>query len=143
MPSVVLGIDVGSTSTKVVLAEPSSEVLAQASAPVELSSPHPGWAQADPAQWWRDVCSLVPQVLSSAGGAEDVAAVACTGMVPAVIPVDETGAALRRAILQNDARATAQIRSLADRLAGVDLVAVTGSALTQQSVAPTLAWLAE
>ena len=143
MSSLVLGIDVGSTSTKVVLAEPSSEVLAQASAPVELSSPHPGWAQADPAQWWRNVCSLVPQVLGSAGGAEDIAAVACTGMVPAVIPVDETGAALRRAILQNDARATAQIRSLADLLAGVDLVAVTGSALTQQSVAPTLAWLAE
>jgi xylulokinase len=143
MSSLVLGIDVGSTSTKVVLAEPSSEVLAQASAPVELSSPHPGWAQADPAQWWRNVCSLVPEVLGSAGGAEDIAAVACTGMVPAVIPVDETGAALRRAILQNDARATAQIRSLADLLAGVDLVAVTGSALTQQSVAPTLAWLAE
>jgi xylulokinase len=143
MPSLVLGIDVGSTSTKVVLAEPSSEVLAQASAPAGLSSPHPGWAQADPAQWWRNVCELVPQVLSAAGGAESIAAVACTGMVPAVIPADASGAALRPAILQNDARATAQIRSLAGLLAGVDLVAVTGSALTQQSVAPTLAWLAE
>ena len=39
MASLVLGIDVGSTSTKVVLAEPSSEVLAQASAPVELLAP--------------------------------------------------------------------------------------------------------
>ena len=63
MSSLVLGIDVGSTSTKVVLAEPSSEVLAQASAPAALSSPHPGWAEADPAQWWRNVCALVPQVL--------------------------------------------------------------------------------
>src|ERR1700733_8653039 len=101
MPSLVLGIDIGSTSTKVVLAEPSSEVLAQASAPAGLSSPHPGWAQAGPAQGWRNVCQLVPQVLAAAGGAESIAAVACTGMVPAVIPADVSGAALRPAILQN------------------------------------------
>jgi xylulokinase len=48
---------------------------------------------------------------------------------------------LRRAILQNDARAGAEVTALAATLAGVDLVAMTGSALTQQSVAPTIAWL--
>jgi xylulokinase len=138
--SLVLGIDVGSTSTKVVLAEPSGEVLAQASAPVELSSPHPGWAEADPAQWWRNVCALIPRVLGTRAG--DLAAVACTGMVPAVIPSDRAARPLRPAILQNDARATSQITFLAQELADLDLVALTGSALTQQSVAPTLAWLA-
>ncbi len=63
-------------------------------------------------------------------------------MVPAVIPVDDTGRPLRRAILQNDARATAEIRELAAALPGLDFVARTGSALTQQSVGPTLLWLA-
>jgi xylulokinase len=140
MPSLVLGIDIGSTSTKVVLAEPSGEVLAQASAPVELSSPHPGWAEADPAQWWRNVCALIPRVLGPRAG--DVAAVACTGMVPAVVPSAGGGRPLRSAVLQNDARATSQITSLACELADLDLVTATGSALTQQSVAPTLAWLA-
>jgi xylulokinase len=139
MPSLVLGIDVGSTSTKVLLAEPSGAVLAQASAPVELSSPHPGWAEADPRQWWRNVCALVPRVLGTRAG--DLAAVACTGMVPAVVLIDGARP-LRPAILQNDARATSQITSLAQELADLDLVTATGSALTQQSVAPTLAWLA-
>jgi len=140
MPPLVLGIDVGSTSTKVVLAEPSGAVLAQASAPVELSSPHPGWAEADPVQWWRNVCALVPRVLGTRAG--DLAAVACTGMVPAVVLIDGAARPLRPAILQNDARATSQITSLAQELADLDLVTATGSALTQQSVAPTLAWLA-
>jgi xylulokinase len=159
MASLVLGIDVGTTSTKVVLADPTAGVLAQASEPVALSSPHPGWAEADPAQWWANLASLVPAVLAAASAgpgsaapgsagtrksvtAADIAAVATTGMVPAVILVDDAGRPLRSAILQNDARATAEIRELAAALPDLDFVARTGSALTQQSVGPTLLWLA-
>ena len=142
MRSLTLGIDVGSTSTKVVLADPARGVLAQASAPVELRSAHPGWAEADPGAWWRNVCTLIPAVLASVS-ASDVAAVACTGMVPAVLAVDKNGDPLRPAILQNDARASAEIAELAAALPDVDFTATTGSALTQQSVAPTLRWLAK
>jgi xylulokinase len=154
MAALVLGIDVGTTSTKVVLADPAVGVVAQASEPVALSSPHPGWAEADPEQWWANLAALVPAVLAAASAASgntgtgkpvtaaDIAAVATTGMVPAVIPVDAAGRPLRRAILQNDARATAEIRELAAALPGLDFVARTGSALTQQSVGPTLLWLA-
>ncbi len=149
MATLVLGIDVGTTSTKVVLADPAVGVLAQASEPVALFSPHPGWAEADPAQWWANLTALIPAVLAAASNAtgssvtkDDIAAVATTGMVPAVIPVDDAGRPLRRAILQNDARATVEIRELAAALPGLDFVARTGSALTQQSVGPTLLWLA-
>jgi xylulokinase len=143
MASLVLGLDVGTTGTKAVLADPRSGVVAQASAPAALSSPHPGWAEAQPAQWWSNVCAVVPQVLGEAGvTAADVAAVAATGMVPAVIPVDGSGRPLRPAILQNDTRAKDEVRELAAALPGLDFVALTGSALTQQSVAPTLLWLA-
>jgi xylulokinase len=61
--------------------------------------------------------------------------------VPAVLALDADGRPLRRAILQNDARATREVQELAALLADVDLVQLTGSALTQQSVAPTLRWL--
>jgi xylulokinase len=143
MSTLVLGLDVGTTSTKAVLAHPEAGVVAQASAPSGLSSPHAGWAQADPHQWWRNVCDLVPQVLAEAhASSADIAAVATTGMVPAVIVTDSDNKPLRPAILQNDARATEEIRYLAGRLADLDFVNTTGSALTQQSVAPTLMWLA-
>jgi xylulokinase len=145
MPALVLGVDIGTTGTKVVLVDPATGVVAEGSAPVTLHSDHAGWAEAEPDQWWANVRALVPRVLAEAGvGAQDVAAVSTTGMVPAVIPVDADGRPLRRAILQNDARAGTEIRQLAEQLAGFgfDPVAETGSALTQQSVAPTLMWLA-
>jgi xylulokinase len=62
-------------------------------------------------------------------------------MVPAVLALDRGGRPLRRAILQNDARATRELDELAALLADIDFVQLTGSALTQQSVAPTLRWL--
>ena len=83
-------------------------------------------------------------MLSTSGiGGDAVGAVAVSGMVPAVVPVDRQGNPLRRAILQNDARAHREVRELAAALDGIDLVAMTGSALTQQSVAPTTMWLRE
>lgn len=139
---VTLGIDVGSSATKAVLVDLEVGVIASASQPVELMSRHPGWAEADPDVWWRNVAVLIGQLLASAGIAPcDVSAVACSGMVPAVLCLDEHNRPLRPAILQNDARATVEITELDAELKSVDLLHRTGSVLSQQSVGPTLRWL--
>jgi xylulokinase len=141
--SILLGIDIGSSGVKASLVDPGTGVLASAQEPAELYSPRPGWAEADPEQWWSAVCTLVPRLLAASGrSAQEIDAVATSGMVPAVLALDERGRPLRRAILQNDARATAEVAELAEQLADIDLLGLTGSSLTQQSVAPTLRWLA-
>jgi xylulokinase len=139
----LLGIDIGSSGVKAALVDPDEGVLATAQEEVRLFSPRPGWAEADPDHWWRAVCSLVPRLLQETGRtSQDVEAVANAGMVPAVLALDSSGRPLRQAILQNDARATEELDELSALLADIDLLQLTGSALTQQSVAPTLRWLA-
>jgi xylulokinase len=141
--SLTIGIDIGTTGTKAVLFDVSRGIVAEASRESTLFSPAPGFAEADTAQWLTNVIDSIREIRSKSGiGSGDVDAVAVSGMVPAVVPVDGRGAALRRAILQNDARAHHEIGQLATTLADVDLVSLTGSALTQQSVAPTVVWLA-
>ncbi len=139
----LLGVDVGSSGVKAVLVEPGRGVVASATREVALYSDHPGWAEADTDEWWRALGELVPELLRAASAtSRDVVAVAVSGMVPAVVLSDGRGQPLRRAILQNDARATVEIHEVGERLAGVDVLARTGSVLSQQSVAPTVAWLA-
>src|SRR6202012_2401407 len=133
-----LGIDIGSWGVKGARVDLADGSITSAQAGVQLHSPYPGWAEADPGQWWAGVCA-VSRELASAGS--PVEAVACSGMVPAVLALDERGRPLRRAILQNDARADAEVEELAEELSDPDLVALPGSALTQQSVAPMLRWL--
>ncbi|BBZ75652.1 carbohydrate kinase [Mycolicibacterium anyangense] len=142
MSDFAIGIDIGTTGTKTVLFDADRGIVAQTSRPATLFSDRPGWAEADPAQWVDNVVGSIAEVIGDAAIAPSaVKAVATTGMVPAVIPVDAQGRPLRRAILQNDARATAEIAELSAALADTDLVALTGAALTQQSVAPTALWL--
>jgi xylulokinase len=100
-------------------------------------------AEADTIEWWANVCTLIPPLLSETGGAARIAAVAVTGMVPALAVTDEAGRPLRRAILQNDARAVQQIEAVRAGAAGLDVVALTGSSVTQQSVGPKFRWLVE
>ncbi|AFM17134.1 pentulose/hexulose kinase [Mycolicibacterium chubuense NBB4] len=117
-------------------------IVATATRETALHSPAPGFAEADTEQWYRNVVESIREVLATSGVAPgQVGAVATSGMVPAVVAVDAAGKPLRRAILQNDARAHREVAELAAALSDVDLVRMTGSALTQQSVAPTIAWL--
>lgn len=81
-------------------------------------------------------------VLAESGVApEQIGALSTTGMVPAVLPVDGAGTPVRRAMLQNDARATAEIAELKNVVDEDAVLRATGSAVTQQSVGPTALWL--
>lgn len=143
MAELLLGIDLGTTGTKAVLLDPSVGVVAEVTRPAHLHSDRPSFAEADTDQWWANVCSAIPELLERAGvAAGDVAGVATSGMAPAVVLLDGDGAPLGRALLQNDARAGREIGEVGAALGELDLVALTGSALTQQSVAPTLLWFA-
>ncbi|MHA3023058.1 FGGY-family carbohydrate kinase [Mycobacterium sp. BMJ-28] len=142
MSGYTIGVDIGTTGTKTVLLSTERGIVATATRATALHSTGPGIAEADTGQWHDNVVESIREVLAiGAVGADAVGAVATSGMVPAVVPVDADGNPLRRAILQNDARAHHEVSELGAVLSGVDLVTLTGSALTQQSVAPTAVWL--
>ena len=65
--------------------------------------PRPGWAEMDPAEWWQTTVAACRE-LTGQVSAEDVAAIAVTGMVPAMVLLDASGNVLRPSIQQNDAR---------------------------------------
>lgn len=138
MPSLLLGIDIGTTATKAVLLDPDAGVIAETTRASTLHAGRPGVAEADTAQWRQNIAGVVADLGPLA---RDIGAVATTGMVPAVLPLDPGGGPLRPAILQNDARAVTEIDEIAALTADLDLLQLTGSALTQQSVAPTALWL--
>lgn len=138
-----LGLDIGTTSTIGILIQPDEgKVLALASRPVTLSSPRPGFAEEEPAEWWDNVRHLVPEVLRQAGVAADaVAAVGVTGMLPAVVLLDEAGAVLRPAIQQSDGRCGAEVAELLAELSEAEFTARTGNGINQQLVSAKLRWI--
>jgi xylulokinase len=138
----LLGIDIGTTATKVIVMESNGQVAAAVQEAVTLSSVQAGRAEEDAGQWWANVCRAIPRCLQQAGiDGRQVVAVGCSGMVPALVLLDGGGHVLRPSIQQNDARAVREIDEMRARTDAGDILRRTGSAITQQSVGPKLLWL--
>lgn len=133
----LLGIDIGTTATKAVVFDIETGIIGSKTRSCDLSSPHPGWAEEDPAQWWSNTVDMVQEVTATTS----IDAVGVSGMVPCVVLVDHNGEVLRPSIQQNDSRAVAEIAELRDRFPDTEIISRTGSPITQQSVAPTLLWI--
>lgn len=140
MRTVILGIDIGTTSTKGILAAPDGRILAEHSAESQLVSRQPGWAEEDARQWWANTGIVCRALLAAVPDAE-VAAVGVSGMVPTIVLLDADNKPLRDSIQQNDSRAHVEIEAFKQRLDNTNILQRTGSPITQQSIAPKLAWL--
>lgn len=141
MSELVLGLDIGTASSKAVLCSPDGTIVARAAREHGVSMPRPGWFEHDAeATWWEDVRALCSELL--AGRAERVAAVCVSGIGPCVVPCDEAGRPLRPAILYGvDTRADAEVAELTERLGAEAIRARGGSALSSQALGPKLLWL--
>jgi glycerol kinase len=63
----ILAIDQGTTNTKALLIDAGGVSVAEASQPVHVSFPQPGWVEQDPLEIWRSVRQAVDGCLASAG----------------------------------------------------------------------------
>lgn len=138
----LLGIDIGTGSTKAVLATPSGDVVARASRSHDMSLPRPGWAEMDAERtWWGDVVEVCQELLPQAGD-RPVAGVSVSGLGPCLVVTDEHLRPLRPAILYGiDMRATEEITELTQRYGEASIVERAGSPLSTQAVGPKLLWL--
>src|SRR5215211_2628 len=139
----LLGVDIGTYSSKGVLCTPEGRVLATETVEHGLSLPRPGWAEHDAdAVWWADFVAICRALLGGRMRGEDVGAVAASAIGACMLPVDRAGRPLRPAILYGiDTRAVAEIAWLHERF-GVDAIfALGGAALTTQAIGPKILWL--
>lgn len=104
-----LGIDLGTSSVKALLLTRDGRVAGEASAAYPVLAPRPGWAESEPADWWRGTVGAVRRVV--AGRAGEVEAIGLAGQMHGVVLVDEAGAPLRPAVLWADGRSSAELRS--------------------------------
>lgn len=143
MRSVIIGVDVGTSSTKGVLVDVNGGVLASASREHAVDRPAPGHVEMDANLWWGELVSIVRELLAAVPDVEPVA-IGVSGMGPCVVLLDEAGEPVRSAILYGvDSRARAQIERLTAELGADDIVASGGTALTSQAAGPKIAWVRE
>ncbi len=121
MPRLLLGLDIGSSFVKAALVDAGTGVpVARASAPVAempIASPQLGFAEQDPADWWRYAVVTTREALRRAGASgSSVAAVGLSYQMHGLVVVDREQRVLRPAIIWCDGRAVEIGRRAFDRI---------------------------
>jgi xylulokinase len=112
-----LGLDIGTSGVKAILVGSDGDVLATGVTPLQLSTPHPGWAEQDPEMWWRASVAAIRMVLAAQPNAR-VVSVGISGQMHSSVFLDAHGEVIRPALLWCDGRTTAECREITDRVGG-------------------------
>ncbi len=140
----LLGIDIGTYSSKGVLIQTSSEVVATHVVEHPLEIPRPGWAEHDAeTTWWHDFLEITRALLATSGvDPRQIAGAGFSAISPAVLPIDRQGRPLRKAILYGiDTRATQEIAELQQIIDGDAELRKMGIKLSSQAASPKILWL--
>lgn len=139
----LLGIDIGTGSTKGVLTDAAGTVLATETLAHAMQLPHPGWAEFDAeAVWWREICQISSALIAQMPEDATLAGVCVSGLGPCLVLCDDDLLPLRPAILYGiDTRSTDEIKLLTERFGDDEIVERGGSRLSSQAIGPKLEWV--
>ncbi|MEJ5945189.1 FGGY family carbohydrate kinase [Pseudokineococcus basanitobsidens] len=142
MSDLVLGVDIGTSSSKALLVRADGDVVAVAVRAHHMSLPVPGRAEMDAdADWWGDVVALCGELVPQVPAGDRLAAVCTTGIGPCLVLVDEDGRAIGPAVLYGiDVRAGEEVDELTALLGAEALEERCGGGLSSQSLGPKLLW---
>ena len=137
-----MGIDLGTSSTKIVLASETGEIVATASEAYPCDHPRAGWSEQDPHCWYDAAIAGSRAVLARAGiDGADVAALSFGGQMHGLVALDATGAVIRPAILWNDGRSTEECRYLNEVIGTPELSRRCSNIAFPGFTAPKLMWM--
>lgn len=139
----LVGIDMGTGSSKGVLVTSDGVVLASEQRPHSMDLPHPGWAEVDAERvWWADVCALASSMSSRVPAGSSIVGVCVSGVGPCLVLTDEHLTPVRPAILYGiDSRASTEIEELTDLFGAASIVDRCGKSLSSQAVGPKIEWV--
>ena len=126
MPHALIGIDIGTTNTKVVAFSTDGRSLAKISKPTKTFHPKPGWVEYDANQLWETVASLLRKLMAKLPKDVSPAGIAVAGMAETGISMGPQGDVTHPVISWLDRRVTQELKQWKQQV-GVERTAlITG-----------------
>jgi xylulokinase len=142
--SYFVGVDVGTTGTKVLLINEEGEVVSRAFEEYPLHIPQVGWAEQIPEDWWSATATGIRKVLNASGlKSGEIAALGLTGQMHGSVFLDRKNRVLRPAILWCDQRTAAQCAEITEKIGRERLIQLTCNPVFTGFTAPKILWVRE
>lgn len=137
--SVTIGLDVGTSGVRALAVDESGRIISEASAEYPLLSPHPGWSEQNPEDWWRATKETLGEIASEVE--DEVIGLGLTGQMHGSVFLDPADEVIRPALLWNDQRTEAQCEKITELVGGERLISISGNPALTGFQAPKILWL--
>ena len=138
----LIGIDLGTSSTKTVLFDEKGEVIASASKDYPLYTPHNGWAEQKPEDWRDAALETITKVVKDSGvAADDIKGLGISGQMHGLVMLDEQGEVIRPSIIWCDQRTEKECEEMTEKVGAEKLIEITANPAMTGFTASKILWV--
>ena len=139
---ILIGIDLGTSSTKVVAFDLKGKALASAGREHEVSTPKPNWAEQDPEDWWAAACASLKDLTKKIDPAR-VAGISFSGQMHGSVFLDAAGKSIRPTMLWCDGRTARECDEIVETVGRKKFLSITKNLPLTSFTLPKILWLAK
>ncbi len=137
-----LGIDLGTSSVKVLLINKDNEIVGDASREYPVSYPQEKWAEQNPIDWWIQTKEAIKDVVNKYNIPKDgIKSMSFSGQMHGLVALDGKNEVLTPAILWCDNRTEAECEEITEYFGQEKLSEYTGNKALTGFTAPKILWV--
>lgn len=136
----LIGIDVGTSSTKTVLFDEKLNILKEASREYPLYQPQNGWAEQNPKDWKEATISTLKEVIENIDKNE-IVGIGLTGQMHGLVMLDEKNEVIRPAIIWADQRTSKECEEITQKVGYDKLIEITANPALPGFTLSKLLWV--
>ncbi|WP_413742209.1 FGGY-family carbohydrate kinase [Sodalis sp. RH15] len=139
----VIGVDIGTQSTKAIVLRLDGKIVGQASAGYQVDQPQPMWAEQWPDVWYKAVCQTIAACVRASGVApEEIRGVCVSSLYGgAGIPVNKEMRPLYPCLIWMDRRAADAVAWVNEHVDTEKLFRITGNSLDSYYGYTKMLWI--
>lgn len=134
------GIDLGTSSVKLLLMDSEGNVKKIVSREYPLSFPRPGWSEQAPEDWFKESMEGLRELTADIDRSE-LSAISFGGQMHGLVMLDSEDRVIRPAILWNDGRSTKECAYLNEEIGKEKISSYTANIAFAGFTAPKILWV--
>lgn len=138
----LLGIDIGTSGTKTVLFDKGGNPISSSTEEYPLYQPEIGWAEQDPLDWWKAVCTTINAVIKDSNiNPELISGIGLSGQMHGLVMLDGDGNVLRKSIIWCDQRTAKECVEITEKVGEKRLIDITANPALTGFTASKILWV--
>jgi len=141
----LLGLDIGTSGVKALLVSPKGKIISSKTVSYPLTTPHSGWAEQSPSDWWEATVKVIKETVSNNPiDPNQIKGISLSGQMHSSVFLDRQMEVIRPAILWSDTRTSEQCKEIYTKVGGLNqLIHYVSNPALEGFTAPKILWLKE